>query len=115
MPAVRVDKHRCDTCEGIDKRYQDAPEHRAAAFADVLVKDMTFDREAMADLADALHSEDVDAGTFALLRAVPANFPYDKRRLIMDTARHLYRANDGNITLLPSARLAHVQVWRRAW
>ena len=115
MPAVFVDKHRCDTCEGIDKRYQDAPEHRAAAFADALVDGMVFDREAMADLADALHSEEVDAGVFALLRALPKDFPYDKRRLIMDTAQHVCRDADGTITLLPSARLAHVQVWRRAW
>ena len=115
MPAVRVDKHRCGTCEGIEKQYHEHPEHMAAAFAEALVDGMTFDSEAMADLADALHSEDVDAGIFALLRAVPADFPYDKRRLIMDTARHVYRDADGTITLLPSARLAHVQVWRRAW
>ena len=115
MPAVFVDKHRCDTCEGIDKRYQGEPEHRAAAFADALVDGMVFDKEAMADLADALHADDTGAGAEALAKAMPNTFPYDKRRLIMDTARHVYRDADGTITLLPSARLAHVQVWRRAW
>ena len=113
MPAVRVDKHRCDTCEGIEKQHHEHPEEMAAAFANEIVDGMAFDGEAMGALADALNDDNVDVGIFALLRAVPSNFPYDKRRLIMDTARHISRDADGIITLLPSARLAHVQVWRR--
>ena len=115
MPAVRVDKHRCGTCEVIEKQHHEHPEEMAAAFADVVINEMVFDKEAMADLADALHSQNVDAGIFALLRTIPKDFPYQMRRLIMDTAQHVCRDADGNITLLPSARLAHVQVWRRAW
>ena len=111
--AILYTKHHCEHCDKVAQRYAKSPENAAAANAKAIVGDMPVDREAMADLGEALASDDMDAARDAYDRAVPAEFPYDFRRLIFDTAGHVRRTAEG-ITLMPTARLAHLAVWLNA-
>ena len=107
--AVPYVQHHCEHCDKVARR-SDNPEWQAAANSKAVIQDMPVDREALADLGEALAIDDTDAAKEAYDRAVPAEFPYDFRRLIFDTAGHVERTADG-VSLMPTARLAHLVVW----
>ncbi len=59
--AILYTKYHCEHCDKVAQRYGRNPENAAAANAKAIIGDMPIDREAMADLGEALAADDLDA------------------------------------------------------